>query len=165
MDELRLRLEYLETASQGQTEQETLLAKVDAIESSLVSMLGVKHQEAQRLASELERRFDDSLNGREDGPENPPQALRQAIISSKFNELAKLATELESQLPLEVPEVRPPPNPEELILKASQLGREFDELTARSTELTRKLMEQVTKENAAYGGLTNEGKTKEIPKA
>lgn len=151
MDELRLRLEYLETACQGRSDDDTLLAKVDAMESSLVSMLGIKQHEAQRLASELERRIENSQNTSED----PPNAVKQAILLSKFDELAKLATELETQLPLEIPDVRPPPNSEELISKASELGKEFDELTARSTELTKRLLEQVTKENAVYGGLAS----------
>lgn len=149
MDELKLRLEFLEHVSHDAESDQALLNQIDEIGATLDTMVGVRQNEVNRMATEVSKQKEIA------DPNEPAAEVKEEALNARYEDLSRLADELDMYTPLEVPEPAANQSIEErsrsLIEKASQLGRDFDELTVRSTELCRKLVGQVSEENTAVG--------------
>lgn len=147
MDELKLRLEYLEQISKPaeQDSEESLLKTVDAIGDNLQELLGKNEDEFNRRAANVASGTEPS------NPDEPPLEVQKQSILARNEQLKSMVSSIDD-LDFSIP---PPPSQEtaevaqRMVEKANALGKEFDELTLRSTELTNKLLSQIASENAA----------------
>lgn len=147
MDELKLRLEYLEQISKPseQDSEGALLQTVDAIGDSLQELLGKNQDEFNRRAANVASRTEPT------DPKDPPLDVQRQSIVARNEQLKKMVSSIDD-LNFNIPQ---PPSQahaettQRLVEKSNALGQEFDELTLRSAELTNKLLQRIASENAA----------------